>query len=139
MNCSTRRWRRPGSTTMKDALATSTIDLDALGFDRGASLLLERALAPLPPGTRLEVVGRDPALSVDLAPWCRSRGHRVEAGNVVVRGDAAADRWLGATRAGTPRPGGGVERPEPAWGLAGRGAVARAGAQAARAPPGGPP
>src|SRR2546429_5853487 len=129
MNCSTRRCRRPGSTTMKDALATPTIDLDALGFDRGAGLLLERALAGLPTGSRLEVIGRDPALTVDLGPWCRSRGHRVEAGNIVVRGDAAADRWLGATRAGTPGPGGVVERPEPAWGLAARGALVEAGAK----------
>src|SRR5207253_569331 len=85
---------RPGSTTMKGALATPTIDLDALGFDRGAGLLLERALARISPGSRLQVVGRDPALTVDLAPWCRSRGHRVEAGNVVVKGDADAARQL---------------------------------------------
>src|SRR2546421_6029100 len=117
---------------MKDALAPPTIDLDALGFDRGAGLLLERALAGLPAGSRLEVVGRDPALTVDLAPWCRRRGHRVEAGNVVVRGDAAADRWLGATRAGTPGPGGVVERPDPAWGLAARGALVEAGGKPSR-------
>src|SRR5256885_10065067 len=108
---------------MKDELATPTIDLDALGFDRGAGLLLERALAGISPGSRLEVVGRDPALTVDLAPWCRSRGHRVEAGNVVVKGDAGADRWLGATRAGAPGPDGVVEGPEPAWGPAGPCAV----------------
>src|SRR2546421_658951 len=100
---------------MKDALATPTIDLEALGFDRGAGLLIERALSRVSPGSPLEVVGRDPALTVDLSPWCRSHGHRVEAGNVVVKGAAAADRWVGATRAGAPEPSGVVERPDPAW------------------------
>src|SRR3954452_5156062 len=113
---------------MKDALATSTIDLERLGFDRGAGLLLERALAPLPPGSRLEVVGRDPALSVDLAPWCRRRGHRVEPTNVVVKGAAGSDRWVGAGRAGGPGPNGVVDRPAPTWGLAARGALVEAGA-----------
>src|SRR4030081_2844711 len=131
MSGSARGCRRRGSTTMKDALATPTIDLDALGFDRGAGLLLERALAGLPAGSRLEVVGRDPALPAAVAPWCRSRGHGVEAGKVVVRGDAAADRWLGATRAGAPGPGGVVERPDPAWGLGGRGGGGGAGGRSA--------
>jgi hypothetical protein len=109
-------------------LATPTIDLEDLGFDRGAGLLLERALAGLPPGGRLAVVGRDPALSVDLAPWCRSRGHRVESPGVVLKGPAENERWLGAARAGSPGPDGVVDRPDPAWGLAARGALVEAGA-----------
>jgi hypothetical protein len=113
---------------MKDALATPTIDLEGLGFDRGAGLLLERALAPLAAGSRLKVVGRDPALSVDLAPWCRRRGHRLEPANVVVKGAAGSDRWVGAARAGAPGPDGVVDRPDPAWGLAARGALVEAGA-----------
>jgi hypothetical protein len=113
---------------MKDALATPTIDLEGLGFDRGAGLLLERALAPLAPGSRLEVAGRDPALSVDLAPWCRRRGHRVEPANVVVKGAAESDRWVGAARAGAPGADGVVDRPDPTWGLAARGALVEAGA-----------
>ncbi len=109
-------------------MAAPTIDLEHLGFDRGAGLLLERALADLPPGGRLTVVGRDPALGVDLAPWCRRRGHRVEARNVVVKGAAVGERWLGAARAGSPGPEGVVNRPDPAWGLAARGALVEAGA-----------
>jgi hypothetical protein len=109
-------------------LATPAIDLEGLGFDRGAGLLLERALSALPPGSRLAVVGRDPAMSVDLAPWCRARGHRVEPGNVVVRGTATSDRWIGATRAGGLTPDGILEQPDPAWGLAARGALVEAGA-----------
>ncbi|HEY4397813.1 MAG TPA: ferritin-like domain-containing protein [Acidimicrobiia bacterium] len=110
-------------------MATPTIDLEALGFDRGAGILLDRALAGLSPGTRLAVVGRDPALNVDLAPWCRSHGHRVEAENVVIKGAASVGRWVGATRAGAPGPGGVVERPDPAWGLAARGALVESGAR----------
>src|SRR2546430_2886785 len=74
---STRRCRRPGSTTMKDALAPPTIDLDALGFDRGAGLLLERALAGLSPGSRLEVVGRDPARSEEHTSELQSQSNLV--------------------------------------------------------------
>lgn len=109
-------------------MATPTIDLEHLGFDRGAGLLLERALAALAPGGRLTVVGRDPALGVDLAPWCRRRGHRVESPNVVVKGTAERERWLGAARAGAPGLDGVVDRPDPAWGLAARGALVEAGA-----------
>jgi hypothetical protein len=107
---------------------TPAIDLEGLGFDQGAGLLVERALASLPSQSRLAVVGRDPALSVDLAPWCRARGHRLEPGNVVIKGSAATDRWLGAARAGGPGPNEIVDRPNPAWGVAARGALVEAGA-----------
>src|SRR5207253_8657560 len=49
--------------------------------------------------------------------------------DLVVKGDAAAHRWLRAARAGAPGPGGVVERPDPAWGLAARGALVEAGAK----------
>src|SRR5207253_11491235 len=49
--------------------------------------------------------------------------------DLVVKGDAAAHRGLRAARAGAPGPGGVVERPDPAWGLAARGALVEAGAK----------
>ncbi len=124
---------------------SSRLDLEQLGFESGAHLLLKRALAPLPPGGRLEVTGRDPTLAVHLRAWCRSRGHGVEwpaaAGvpdgrvvvAVVVRGEAGELRWTAAERAGGPDPseaGALVERPSATWGLAARGALVEAGGPA---------
>ncbi|HVF14513.1 MAG TPA: sulfurtransferase TusA family protein, partial [Acidimicrobiales bacterium] len=118
-----------------------TIDLEGLGFEEGAHLLLKRGLATVPAGGRLEVRGRAPALAVHLRAWCRSHGHRVEwpdsggvnpngAIAVVVRGEAGDQRWSGAERAGAPdpsTPGAVVDHPSPRWGLAARGALVEAG------------
>ena len=130
------------------------IDLEYLGLDAGAHLLLKRALAGLPPGAHLEVRGRAPELGVHLAAWCRARGHRLVPTDDalgkdrprrprralasgpspvvgrVERGSAVDDRWRGAERAGAadPRlPGAVAERPSPRWGLAARGALVEAG------------
>ncbi len=126
-----------------------TIDLEDLGFEHGAHLLLDRALAALPVGGRLAVRGRDAALGVHLAAWCRARGHRVElveapsAGTatgaagaglvgVVVRGVADTARWHGAERAGGAAPGEVASRAGASWGLAARGALVEAGGPALR-------
>ncbi|CCH18068.1 hypothetical protein [Micromonospora lupini] len=117
------------------------IDLGGLGFDRGAHLLVQRALAGLPPGGRVAVSGTDAALGVHLPAWCRSRGHRVEWPDpahrsrlvaVVVRGTADDDRWFGAERAGPPLPAALHSRPPPRWGLGARGALLEAGGPEAR-------
>ena len=47
------------------------------GFDRGAHVLVERALAGLTPGETLAVTGRDPHLRVHLPAWARAHGHTV--------------------------------------------------------------
>jgi hypothetical protein len=126
------------------------IDIKGLGLDRGAHLLLKRALADLPPGGKLGVRGSAPDLAVHLRGWCRSQGHefvRPEAeaqgsndagadeGSPLVawvaRGAAAGGRWRGAEAAGgaDPRESGAVvERPPARWGLAARGASVEAGA-----------
>jgi hypothetical protein len=111
-----------------------TIDLEDLGLDRGAHLLIDGALSALPVGGRLEIHGRDPALGVHLRAWARGRGHRVEApldGQhgilVLIRGSADQARWLGAERAGGPAPGDTVNRPGATWGLAARGALVEEG------------
>jgi hypothetical protein len=117
-----------------------TIDLEDLGFDRGAHLLLKRALDGLPPGERLEVRGRAPELDVHLRAWCRQAGHGFEPapawpersgppGGAVAwvrRGPSADARVRGATRAGH---GAGVVsgRAPSTWGLAARGALVEAG------------
>jgi hypothetical protein len=125
---------------------STTIDLDRLGLDAGGHLLVERALAGLPPGARVTVRGRHPALGVHLRAWCRQNGHRFETADnraddgadatvgvggadlagVVVRGAAVDQRWRSAGRAGRaagpPEP-----RADPHWGLAARGALVEEG------------
>ena len=97
------------------------LDLEDLGLDGGAHLLLKRALRG---AGRVEVRGRAAELGVHLRAWCRSEGHGFATngdGFVVERGPAA--------RSGEPTPVGVIARPPRTWGLAARGA---------RVEPGGP-
>ncbi|HEY2669271.1 MAG TPA: ferritin-like domain-containing protein [Rugosimonospora sp.] len=112
------------------------VDLAGLGLDRGGHLLLRRALAPLPYGSRLRVYGYDPGLRVHLPAWCRAEGHRVESPEpdsapgpvaVVVRGEGRDGRWSGAHRAGSGRRGEVEKSPPARWGLAARGAALEEG------------
>jgi TusA-related sulfurtransferase len=125
-----------------------SVELDDLGFDAGAHVLVALALAPLPAGSPLLVAGRHPELSGQLAAWCRVQGHRVLAAHhddgvtsaVVERGSAVGARWVGAEQAGhdagifarglsgRAAPATPVVRHPPAhWGLAARGAWVEAG------------
>ena len=103
-----------------DASPRLTIDLDGLGFDAGAHLLVAHVLGQVAAGERVRVVGTDPHLRLHLTAWCRSEGHDLD-GDLVRKGTARADRWRDAVRAGSPR----VPSPsaDPAWGLAARGAL----------------
>jgi hypothetical protein len=121
----------PGTGTVRAAL-----DLGDLGLDRGAHLLLRRALRRLGPGEGLEVRGRAAELGPHLRAWCRDEGHGFEAGSsanasrayVVVRGTAEDDRWRGAERAGAVAAP--SARPPRTWGLAARGALVEPGGPA---------
>jgi hypothetical protein len=110
---------------------TERVVLGSLGLDRGGGLLVERALAALPPGGELAVEGHDPALPVHLAGWCRQRGHRLQAPTTIVKGRWSAARWAGAARAGAadaPL----LDRPAGTWGVAARGALVEAGGPSPR-------
>lgn len=130
-----------------DASSPPTIDIEELGLDRGAHLLIKRALRTISVGGALGVRGRAPDLGVHLAAWCRAAGHKVvpaviEGGvdrgasplvGSVVRGPADTSRWLGAEQAGlalASQPGAVVEHPPAAWGVAARGATVEAGSPA---------
>ncbi len=115
-----------------------TIDIDALGLDEGALLLIRRALAELPVGGTLRVRARAPEWATHLAAWCRQQGHGLrldertggEPEALVTRGPWAEGRWRDAVATGHSQlaPG---EWPEadalPHWGLAARGATVEAG------------
>jgi hypothetical protein len=111
------------------------VDLEDLGFEQGAHLLVGRALRGLRPGDELGVAGRDQTLLVHLDAWCRGEGHRMRPAGPedeglrarVVRGRADLDRWTGAERAGGPGPYGVAASAARHWGLAARGALIEPG------------
>ncbi|MDN6882554.1 ferritin-like domain-containing protein [Variovorax sp. CAN2819] len=113
------------------ASPTPTIDIESLGLDQGALLLIRRALAERPAGGELRVRGRSPDWRMHLEAWCRSQGHalRFDAAQeeaLVTRGPHAEGRWLGAQSTGDT---GDVPAEDAAsgWGLAARGATVEAG------------
>jgi hypothetical protein len=122
-------------------VSTPALELGDLGLDAGADILLARALVRAGAGARLAVRGHAPDLAVQLPAWCRVKGHRVvelahEAGVVtaiVEVGRHVEARLVGAARAGLPdasAAGAIVDAPDPAWGLAARGALVEAGTAA---------
>jgi hypothetical protein len=122
-------------------VSVAVVDLGDLGLDRGAHLLVERALRSVPVGASLRVHGGADGLRAHLRAWARARGHgfRVEGGvadryaATVTRTDLAAGRWRGAERAGSvdaSAPGAVVDHPSERWGLAARGATVEASSPA---------
>lgn len=101
----------------------TVIDLEDLGLDEGAHLLIKHALSTQ---ERVLVRGSAPSLPSDLPAWCRAQGHRLERdGDAFAITRGAHDRWRGAERAGAADR---VSDHAPArWGLAARGALVEAG------------
>lgn len=131
----------PAST--QPASTLPVIDLQGLGFDAGAHLLVKHALAALPVGGQLRVTGSAPAWQAQLSGWCSDQGHGLrwedgvdaaQAMAIVARGGAQAGRWRGAAQTGRSdaRSGDGAvaAQAQPFWGLAARGAQVEAGAPA---------
>jgi len=118
-------------------MATSpyrTIDTEHVGLDRGAHLLIKRALRQLPAGAALAVTSRAPDFAVHLQGWCRAQGHAVEFTDAttarITPGNAQSSRWQQAERAGeadATRPGAVAAAPKANWGLAARSATVEAG------------
>ena len=115
-----------------------TIDIEALGLDEGALLLVRWALAGLPVGGELHVTGSAQEWELHLTAWCRQQGHatasRPLAGGgvevVITRGPWAEGRWRNAMATGHSQLDDGelpAAEADPAWGLAARGATVEAG------------
>ncbi len=124
-------------TKMEKSLSP-TIDINNLGLDRGAHLLIKRALRGVAVGERIGVRGSNAELAVHLPAWCRAQGHELTAANGdatwwIIRGTVEEGRWRGAERAGEANPsaaGAVVNSPKATWGLAARGATVEAGGPA---------
>ena len=115
-----------------------TVELGTLGLDRGADLLLVRALMRRDAGERVRLRGHDRELGVHLPAWCRAKGHRVieivgdDRGitAIVEVGAHVHARAHAAVRAGLPDPSATAaiaDVADPRWGLAARGALVEAG------------
>ena len=123
---------------MTDTSSPPTIDIEGLGLDEGALLLIRRALDKCAPGGELRVRGHAPGWATHLAAWCRSQGHALnldEQGDGqlqarVTRSTQADGRWLGAQTTGHANLANGalpaMQAPS-AWGLSARGATVEAG------------
>ena len=116
-----------------------TIDIEALGFDAGAHLVVKLALGRVPVGGVLQVRGQGEGWQGPLAAWCRSQGHTVAFGHEdgpcarITRGAIQAGRWRGAAATGAIDPGADgavLAEADLRWGLAARGATVEAGSPA---------
>lgn len=112
------------------------VNLADLGFDRGGSLLVKRAVRLARDGEAITVCGKASDLPVHLRGWCRAEGHeflRSDPGSgcaVIVKGCVNSQRWSGAERAGRADPRKAdaiVAHPPQRWGLAARGALVESG------------
>ena len=105
------------------------LDLEALGLEEGADILVRRALRKLAPGERLEVSGTHGELRLQLRAWARGAGVAVEFDGlrpeVAWLSPGAAD--FPTERAGAAALDGVVAAPPRYWGLAARGAAVEFG------------
>jgi len=135
--------------TETETSQSQIIDIEDLGFDRGAHLLIKKALGGVSVGGKIGVRGCAPDVAIHLRGWCRSQGHEIvwpehgAGGDTtrspsasplvawVIRGSATTGRWRYAETAGATDPrqtDAVVDRPPARWGLAARGARVEAGA-----------
>ncbi len=122
----------------KETFVSPIIDISDLGLDRGAHLLIKRALRGVAVGEKIGVRGSNADLAVHLPAWCRAQGHELTSANGaatwwIVRSPMEEGRWRGAERAGEADPsraGAVADFPKATWGLAARGATVEAGAPA---------
>ncbi|HRI67371.1 MAG TPA: ferritin-like domain-containing protein [Polyangium sp.] len=129
-----------GFTTPKGISLPPIIDIEQLGFDAGAHLLVKAGLQAIPVGEAILVLGSSSGWESQVSAWCRAQGHSSRVVEhegrrfvQVIRGDALTGRWRGAMKAGhadSSREGAVVARASASWGLAARGATVEAGSPA---------
>ncbi len=117
------------------------IDIEDLGFDMGAHLLIKNALDKISVGDGILVKGSVPNWQGQLAAWCRAQGHgyclqektdqlNIEDTVVVTRGSFQNERWSHLEKSGSINSAeinAVVEKANPFWGLAARGATVEEG------------
>ena len=115
-----------------------TIDIEALGLDAGAHLLIRQGLHDMPLGGELFVTGSAPGWETQLSAWCRNQGHGFslseQNGHVtaaITKSASSSGRWRGAMHTGSADPTRQLaDCADARWGLAARGATVEAGSPA---------
>jgi hypothetical protein len=121
----------------KDLYLSIIIDIENLGLDAGAHLLIKMGLHSVSVGEEISVVGNYPGWDAQLAAWCRGQGHSLKFSimndrlhGIIQRGTAETGRWIGALKTGQSdaKVLGAVADTAPStWGLAARGATVETG------------
>lgn len=113
-----------------------TINIENLGFDQGAHVLIKYYLQKISVGEEISVTGTAPEWQSQISAWSRSQGHAIRFINdqkniaYVKRGSSDVDRWNGALLTGLSDPkmsNAVLDQALPEWGLASRGALVEAG------------
>lgn len=109
------------------------IDIEHLGLDAGAHILIKHGLSGVPVGGEIRITGSVPGWEVQLSAWCRAQGHPLTFADGqarITRSDIHSGRWRGAISSGHANPqneGAVHEQALPCFGLAARGATIEAG------------
>lgn len=102
------------------------INIENLGFDSGAHILIKQGLGCLAEGQEIEIRGQAPEWQTQLGAWCRAQGHGLKTSNnkvFIIKGLTEKQRWItNSTPAHEVLP-----VASPAWGLAARGAQVEIG------------
>lgn len=114
------------------------IDIENLGLDSGAHILIKQGLQGISPGEQICVTANFPGWEAQLSAWCRTQGHRVNLSEingctVAQVTKSADDRWRGAMQTGCADAaiaGAVANHAHPDWGLAARGATVEASSPA---------
>ena len=124
-------------TTKMEKFLKPTINIENLGFEKGAHLILKRSLQKISVGEELTITGFDTEWQPQVSAWCRAEGHAVHFSTVerkvfahLKRGSAQENRWQDVQSTGHSdlRMAQAVkEEAKATWGLAARGAKVEAG------------
>lgn len=110
----------------KEISLNQIINIENLGFDSGAHILVKHKLALLAPGEEIEIKGTAPEWETQAAAWCRAQGHNfksTENRKVIIKGLPEKQRWnLDAILSNEV-----LSEPSPSLGLAARGAQVEIG------------
>lgn len=102
------------------------INIEHLGFDSGAHVLVKHLLSTISPGEEIEIKGQAPEWQAQAAAWCRSHGHGFQISQnkaVIKKGSLEEQKWdhsNGHTAEVSAQAA-------PQWGLAARGAQVEIG------------
>ncbi|HYX34388.1 MAG TPA: ferritin-like domain-containing protein [Oligoflexus sp.] len=102
------------------------IDIEDLGFDSGAHILVKQCLASVAPGQDIEIRGQAAEWQTQAAAWCRTQGHgfkRVDDRALISKGIEDKQRWITTSTSATEL----LDVASPGLGLAARGACVEIG------------